>query len=169
MARHAPVRVMSETAILRAGRHADISRSMPRPAQPRLLLLIVPWLMLMVGTASFGLASMPVEAPLFGAGLGVLSVGSGLLCIALRGSGRELATLRQLLVGVECERDALLVANVELRNDNVALRSMDVAFRDVLNLADERSHGQLRNLVGQIGDTLAEWLEEQMNDRGAQT
>ena len=160
---------MSETAILRAGQHADISRSMPRPAQPRLLLLIVPWLMLTVGTASFGLASMRLEAPLFGVGLGVFAVGSGLLCSALRGSGRELAALRQLLVGVECERDTLLAANVELRNDNVALRSMDVAFRDVLNLADERSHGQLRNLVGQIGETLAEWLEEQMNDRGAET
>ncbi len=112
---------------------------------------------------------MRLEAPLFGGGLGVFAVGSGLLCSALRGSGRELAALRQLLVGVECERDALLAANVELRNDNVALRSMDVAFRDVLNLADERSHGQLRNLVGQIGETLAEWLEEQMNDRGGET
>lgn len=160
---------MSETAILRAGQHAGISRSMPRPARPRLLLLIVPWLTLMVGAASFGLASMRLEAPLFGVGLSVFAVGSGLLCGALRGSGREPAALRQLLVGVECERDALLAANAELRNDNVALRSMDIAFRDVLNLADERSHGQLRNLVGQIGETLAEWLEEQMNDRGADT
>jgi hypothetical protein len=62
-----------------------------------------------------------------------------------------------------------MAANMELRNDNVALRSMDVAFRDVLNLADERSYGQLHDLVGQIGDTLAEWLEEQMNDRTEET
>jgi hypothetical protein len=109
-----------------------------------------------------------LQAPLFGAGLGVFAIGSGLLCNALRGSGRQLAMLRQLLDSVECERDALVAANVDLRNDNVALRSMDVAFRDVLNLADERSHGQLRNLVGQVGDSLAEWVEEQMNHQGAE-
>jgi hypothetical protein len=72
------------------------------------------------------------------AGFGVFAIGAGLLCIALRASQRELAKLRQLLACIESDRDELSAVNMELRDDNVALRSMDVAFREVLNLADER-------------------------------
>lgn len=35
---------------------------------------------------------------------------------------------------------------------------MDIAFRDLLNFVDERSQGQLRVLVEQAGEQLADWL-----------
>ena len=35
--------------------------------------------------------------------------------------------------------------------------------------ASHYHNGQLRHIVSQIGDALAEWLEEQMNDRGTET
>jgi NADP-dependent 3-hydroxy acid dehydrogenase YdfG len=67
------------------------------------------------------------------------------------------AVLSQL-ARVERERDALAAANERLRDENVRLRAMDVAFRELLNFADERSHGQLRILVEQAGEQLADWL-----------
>jgi hypothetical protein len=132
---------------------------MLRAARSALLFLIV---LFTVIAASSELAT--VKALLLGAALGLLAIGCGLLCGAWRRSAHEFTKLKEMLASVESARVELLAANIELREDNVALRSMDVAFREILNLADERSRGQLRDLVGQVGDALAEWLEEQMND-----
>ena len=63
------------------------------------------------------------------------------------------------LAQVESERDVLAAANERLRDENIQLRAMDVAFRDLLNFADERSQGQLRILVEQAGEQLADWLD----------
>lgn len=68
------------------------------------------------------------------------------------------AVLRQV-AQVERERDLLAAANERLRNENIQLRAMDIAFRDLLNFADERAHGQLRVLVEQAGEQLADWLD----------
>jgi hypothetical protein len=81
----------------------------------------------------------------------------------LEQQGNQPEMLRQKLAKLEHERDQLLAANERYRNDNIVLRTMDVAFRDILNLADERSHGQMRILVEQIAGQLAEWLTEQMD------
>jgi hypothetical protein len=81
----------------------------------------------------------------------------------LEQQGNQPEMLRQNLAELEHERDQLLEANERYRNDNIVLRTMDVALRDILNLSDERSQGQLRILVEQIGDQLAEWLTEQMD------
>jgi hypothetical protein len=67
----------------------------------------------------------------------------------------------------ESERacDALVVANRELADANVQSRTMQIAFADLLNLADERTQGRMRELIEETGGELAELLEEQL-ERG---
>ena len=53
----------------------------------------------------------------------------------------------------------------DLARANLELRVMHTAFADLLNLADERSSGRMRALIGDAGDDLAELLEEEMEQR----
>jgi len=64
----------------------------------------------------------------------------------------------------ECERarDALLLENEALARADVELRASQIAFREVLNLADERSNGQMRALIEETGAELAQILAEQI-------
>ena len=110
--------------------------------------------------ACYGFASGSPGALLVGAALFVFA--SSLL-LTLERQRNQPEMLRQNLAKLEHERDQLLAANERYRNDNIVLRTMDVAFRDILNLADERTHGQMRILFEQIGEQLAEWLTEQMD------
>jgi hypothetical protein len=48
---------------------------------------------------------------------------------------------------------------------NLELRVMHIAFADLLNLADERSSGRMRELIEDTGDELAELLEETMEQQ----
>ena len=115
------------------------------------------------GVVCYGLASGSPRALLVGTALFVLISSLLLTRARLERHRNQPELLRQNLAKLEHERDALLAANERYRNDNIVLRAMDVAFRDILNLADERSHGQMRILCEQIGDQLAEWLTEQMD------
>jgi hypothetical protein len=45
------------------------------------------------------------------------------------------------------------------------VRPMHTAFADLLNMADERSSGRMRELIEHAGDGLAELLEEKMQQR----
>jgi hypothetical protein len=74
------------------------------------------------------------------------------------GASETLQALQGRLARVERERDALAAANDRLRSGNIQFRAMDVAFRDLLSFADERSHGQLRLLIEETGEQLADWL-----------
>ena len=56
--------------------------------------------------------------------------------------------------------DRLSFENEELAGANVGLRAAQIAFAEVLNLANERSKGQMRALVEEIGEGLAEILAE---------
>ena len=93
--------------------------------------------------ACYGFASGSPGALLVGAALFVFA--SSLL-LTLERQRNQPEMLRQNLAKLEHERDQLLAANERYRNDNIVLRTMDVAFRDILNLADERTHGQMRIL-----------------------
>ncbi len=42
---------------------------------------------------------------------------------------------------------------------------MHTAFADLLNLADERSSGRMRELIEDTGNDLAKLLEEEMEQR----
>ena len=64
----------------------------------------------------------------------------------------------------ERARDELGVANEDLARANMDLRVMHTAFADLLNLADERSSGRMRELIEETGDELAELLEETMEE-----
>ncbi len=70
--------------------------------------------------------------------------------------------LGQALSQSERARDELATANEELARANLELRTMHVAFADLLNLADERTHGRMRELIEDTGEELAELLEEEM-------
>jgi hypothetical protein len=64
----------------------------------------------------------------------------------------------------ERARDELAAANQELARANVELRMLQVAMADVLNLADERTHGRMSQLIEDTGEDLAELLEEHMKE-----
>jgi hypothetical protein len=55
--------------------------------------------------------------------------------------------------------DELAAANEELARTNLELRTTQLAMADVLNLADERTHGRMRELIEKTGGQLAELLE----------
>lgn len=76
--------------------------------------------------------------------------------------GRATRRGHRALREVERERDDLAAANAELQRANVAIRAMHLAFAELLNLADERSHGQMRELIEDTGTELAQLLEEQL-------
>jgi hypothetical protein len=90
------------------------------------------------------------------------------LALALR-AGESIRTaeaayrrLDRSLAESERARDALVVANRELADANVQSRTMQVAFADLLNLADERTEGRMRELIEETGGELAAVLEEQL-------
>ena len=53
-------------------------------------------------------------------------------------------------------------ANEDLARANLELRTMHVAMADLLNLADERTDGRMRELIEDTGSELAELLEEEI-------
>ena len=75
---------------------------------------------------------------------------------------RRLARLDAALAESERHRDQLAAANEELARTNLELRTVQVAMTDVLNLADERTHGRMRELIEDTGTELAQLLEEEL-------
>ena len=63
----------------------------------------------------------------------------------------------------EQARDDLARANEELARANTELGVIHTAFSDLLDLADERSRGRMRELIEETGDQLAEPLMETPN------
>jgi biopolymer transport protein ExbB/TolQ len=85
---------------------------------------------------------------------------------AIRTAERAYARLDRALAEAEHSRDQLVLANDELQRANVQMKAMQIALADALNLADERSHGRMRELIEETGEELAEILEEHMARRG---
>ena len=70
--------------------------------------------------------------------------------------------LDQALADSERTRDQLVTANEDLGRANLELRTLHVAMTDLLNLADERTEGRMRELIEDTGSELAELLEEEI-------
>jgi hypothetical protein len=156
------------TGVDRPVRLVARSRIPKHPGGSRPVLLVsLGGLLVTLGVACYGL--------LVGSGvlvvIGVLaSVGIGAaMALRARDSIRTAedaySRLDQALSESEQARDELAASNEDLARVNLELRVMHTAFADLLNLADERSSGRMRELIEDTGDELAELLEETMEQR----
>lgn len=158
----------ASTIILGIDRRVSVvSRArIPRhPAGSRaVLLLSLGALLLTVGVACYGLLEGSGALALIGIFASV-SIGVAMALRArdsIRTAEDAYTRLDQALSESEHARDQLATANDELGRANLELRTMHVAFADLLNLADERTDGRMRELIEDTGGELAELLEEEM-------
>lgn len=81
---------------------------------------------------------------------------------AIRTAEDAYARLDLALAEAEHSRDELVLANDDLQRANVQLKTLQISLAEALNLADERSHGRMRELIEDTGEELAELLEKHM-------
>jgi hypothetical protein len=148
-------------------RVAARSRIPQHPAGTRPVLLVaLTGLLLTLGTALYGLAADKPAVALVGVAAGAW-IGAA-MAFRARSSIRTAETAYDRLDEAhrdsERSRDELAAANHELARANVELRTLHVAMADVLNLADERTHGRMRELIEDTGEDLAGLLEEHMKE-----
>jgi hypothetical protein len=79
---------------------------------------------------------------------------------------RAYADLDGAHLALERAHDELAEANEELARTNVEIRAVHAAFEDLLVIADERTHGGLRELIEEAGEDLAEFLRRYRADDG---
>jgi hypothetical protein len=155
----------ASTLILRIDRPIRLSMSSRIPDHPvgttRVLLMSLSGLVLSCGVAGYGLA---IASP------GVATVGIG-SCVAIgvamafratgsiRTAEAAYGRLDRALVETENARDELARANAEIQ-------TIQIAFADLLNLADERTEGRIRELIETTGQDLADLLEEGIAEAG---
>jgi hypothetical protein len=148
-----PIRV---AAGIRIPRHAGGSRSV--------LLVSLGALFATVGVACYGLLAEKRSLILTGLFASV-SIGIAMALRArdaIRTAEDAYTRLDEALSESERARDELAAANVALGRANLELRTTHVAFADLLNLADERTNGRLRELIEDTGGELADLLEEEL-------
>jgi hypothetical protein len=137
------------------------------PGAKAVLLLSLGALALTLGVAFYGYSTENGPVAVVGVVTGVI-VGIGMALRArssIRTAESAYARLDRALSESERARDELAAANEDLARVNMELRVMHTAFADLLNLADERSSGRMRELIEDAGDDLAELLEEKMQQR----
>ncbi len=151
----------ASTLILRIDRPVRLGGSARIPdhavGSPRVLLISLAGLLLSCGVAGYGLT-------IASRGLAVAGLGSCVaigIAMAFRATESihtaETAYLRldRALADTERARDELAGANAEIQ-------AMQIAFADLLNLADERTDGRMRELIQDTGHELAELLEAEI-------
>jgi hypothetical protein len=152
------------TLILRIDRPVRLDSSIRIPDHPvgssRVLLAALAGLLLSCGVAGYGLT-------IGSRGLAVAGLGS---CVAIgvamafratesiRTAEEAYLRLDRALADTERAKDELARANAEIQ-------AMQIAFADLLNLADERTEGRIRALIEDAGEDLAELLEEELPRR----
>jgi hypothetical protein len=129
------------------------------------VLLALAAFVVCLAVAAYGVAA---QSPfLIGTGLaasGVVGVAMALRARdSIRTAERAYDELDRELVISERLRDDLAAANEGLARANLDLRTMHVAIVDLLNLADERTGGRIRELVERTGGELAELLEQELD------
>jgi hypothetical protein len=154
--------------ILRVDRPVQFATRRRIPAHPAgsrpVLLLSVIALILGLTVAAYGIFDDIGSLALVGLGAS-LAIG---VAMALRGRDAirtaedAYERLDESLAETERARDGLDIANEELRRANVQIRAMHVANAHLLNLADEKANGRMRELIEETGDDLAALLEEQL-------
>jgi hypothetical protein len=141
------------------------SRIPHHPAGSRSVLLVaLSGLLLTLGSALYGLVAEKPAVVLVGVVTGAW-IGAA-MAFRARSSIRTAETAYDRLDEAhrdsERSRDELSIANQELGRTNVDLRTLHVAMADLLNLADERTHGRMRELIEDTGGELADMLEREL-------
>ncbi|MGH3042670.1 MAG: hypothetical protein ACRDNG_13210, partial [Gaiellaceae bacterium] len=135
------------------------------PAGSRAVLLVsLSALVLSVSVAGYGLLAGFGALALAGL-FASLTIGVSMALRArdsIRTAEDAYTRLDQALVDSERTRDQLVTANEDLGRANLELRTLHVAMTDLLNLADERTEGRMRELIEDTGSELAELLEEEI-------
>ena len=145
-----------------------------RPARPwvpgrspsPVRLLVVSFV---AAAAALPIASLNNQSPLGTVAIVAVSVVLALgwaAAVIARGSLRLLEDayleLDEALFTSEQSCDRLRCENEKLAGANVELRAAQIAFAELLNLANDQSNGQMRVLVEETGAGLAEILSEQL-------
>lgn len=86
------------------------------------------------------------------------------MALRARSSIREVETAYDRLdhahLQLERTKDELADANEQLARTNVQIRAVHGAFEDLLELADERTNGRLRELIEEAGEDIARLLAQ---------
>jgi hypothetical protein len=83
---------------------------------------------------------------------------------AIRTAARSSELLDDALVESERARDVLNLSNELLQRKNAELRTLQIAVAQGFNVIDERTQGQLRELIEQAGDDLVALVDETLVD-----
>jgi hypothetical protein len=142
------------------------SRIPQHPAGSRPVLLVaLTGLLLTLATTLYGLAADKPAVALVGVAAGAWI--SAAMAFRARNSIRTAENaydhLDHALRESERSRDELAAANQEFARANAELQTLQIAIADVLNLADERSDGRIRELIEDTGRDLADLLEQELD------
>jgi hypothetical protein len=124
---------------------------------PHALLISLAALLLSCGVAGYGLSVG--SHGLVVAGLAACTAIAAAMAFrateSIRTAENAYQRLDRALGETERAKDDLVRANAEIR-------TIQIAFADLLNLADERTDGRIRELIEDAGDDLAQLLEEEI-------
>jgi hypothetical protein len=158
----------ASTIILGIDRRVSVvgrTRIPKHPAGSRAVLLVsLGALLLTVGVACYGLLEQSRALTVIGLFASV-AIGMAMAFRArdsIQTAETAYARLDQALVDAERARDELADSNEDLARANAHIQASHIAYADLLNLADERTHGRVRELIEDTGGELAEILEEEM-------
>ena len=136
------------------------------PAGSRaVLLLSLAALALTLTVAGYGLTIDARALALVGL-VASVSIGAAMALrarAAIRSAENAYSRLDESLADVERARDDLTLANEELARSNARVQAMQIVHAELLNLADERTHGRMRELIEETGSDLAELLKEELD------
>lgn len=130
----------------------------------RVLLLSLAALALTLGVAGYGLLVDARGLAIVGL-IASVSIGAAMALrarAAIRSTENAYARLDRSVADVERARDDLALANEELGRANARVRAIQIAHAELLNLADERTQGRMRELIEETGSELAEFLEDEL-------
>jgi hypothetical protein len=135
------------------------------PAARSVVLLALAGFVLSVVVATYG--TVEQSGLLIATGLVSSAVIGVAMAVRARDSIRTAESayerLDRELAGSERLRDELAAANHGLARANLEMQTLQVAMADLLNLADERAGGRIRELVEDTGGELAELLEQELD------
>ena len=154
----------ASTLILRIDRPVRLETTTRIPGHPvgssRVLLMSLGGLLLSCGVAGYGLTLG--SRGLAAAGLAsCVAIGVAIAFRAtesIRTAERAYLRLDRALADTERARDELARANAEIQ-------TIQIAFADLLNLADERTQGRMRALIEDTGEDLADLLADEISSK----
>jgi len=154
----------ASTMILRVDRPVRVGAASRIPGHPvgstRVLLVSLAGLLLSCGVAGYGVTIGSRGLTIAGV-TACVAIGVAMAFRAtdsISSAEAAYARLDRALAEAERTRDDLARANAEIR-------AIQVAYAELLNLADERTDGRMRELIEDTGDELAAILEEEISQQ----